>query len=40
LSKEVEKNNEAKLEIEREKLKADTQIRWFEAQTNRDFKTN
>lgn len=39
LQAEVKKNDEARLEIERERLKADTQIRWYQAQTERDFKT-
>lgn len=35
----IESLNEAKLEIEREKVKSESEINWFKAQTERNFKS-
>ena len=38
LSTKVEQLNEAKLEIEKQKAESDAQIKWYQAQTDRDYK--
>lgn len=40
LSQKVESMNEQKLELEKERIKADTEIRWFIAHTDREYKSN
>ena len=39
LQTKLESLNEAKLQLEKEKLKTDADIRWFTAQTDREYKT-
>ncbi len=39
LSSKLEQLNDAKLQLEKEKLKQDAQIRWYSAQTDRNYKT-
>ena len=39
LTQKLEQLNEARLQIERDRAKVDADIRWFQARTDRDFKT-
>ena len=40
LQNKVESLNESKIQLEKEKIKADSEIRWYMARTERDFKTS
>ena len=40
LQTKIEGLNEAKIQLEKEKIKADSEIRWYMARTERDFKAS
>ena len=39
LSQKVEQLNETKLQLEKQKIESDAEIKWYQAQTERDYKT-
>ena len=39
LSSKVEQLNESKLQLEKQKIDTEAEIKWYQAQTDREFKT-